>query len=106
MHWIESQEVQKYKTTVVDLSFIVTHTHQKIKDLFHCINFDYYDKCCENMFFFLSLFEYKKTKKIYTLVYFINFVFIFTFFLLQCKKIYALKLGNFLNLDPDPGLGP
>ena len=37
---------------------------------------------------------------------FMNFAFIFTFFLLQRKKIYALKLGYFEILIPDPGLGP
>ena len=31
---------------VLDLSFIVTHVHQKLKALFCHINFDYYEKFC------------------------------------------------------------
>ena len=37
---------------------------------------------------------------------FMNFTFIFTFFLLQREKIYALNFGYFQNLGADPGLGP
>ena len=45
-----------------------------------------------SVFFLLSI----KREKKYTLVmYFINFGFVFIFFLLQLKKIYALKLGYF-----------
>ena len=45
-----------------------------------------------SIFFLLSI---KRGKKYTLVMYFINFAFVFTFFLLQRKKIYALKLGYF-----------
>ena len=54
---------------VVDVSFIVTCTHQKIKALFCCINFDYavnfVKKCCFTFYF--PSFEYQERKEKYTL---------------------------------------
>ena len=53
---------------VVDLSFIVTCAHQKIKALFCHINFDY-AKNVKKWFVFLSTFfllNIKKKRKIYT----------------------------------------
>ena len=63
---------------VVDLSFIVTRAHQKIKALFFRINIDNDDKFCKKI---KSIKNEKSTH--------------FHIFLLQCKKIYALKLGYF-----------
>ena len=52
---------------VVDLSFVVTHTHQKIKALFCCINFECYKKFCRKIFLFLPFSsEYIKKRRIYT----------------------------------------
>ena len=48
---------------VLDLSFIETHKHQKIKGLFCRINFDCYNKFCQKCFsFYLFSFKYKKRK--------------------------------------------
>ena len=50
-------QARKWKEAgIVDLSFIVTCAHQKIKALFCHIIFDYYNKFCKKMFFSLSLF--------------------------------------------------
>ena len=45
-----------------------------------------------SIFFFLSI---KRGKKYTLVMYFINFAFVFTFFLLQRERIYAVKLGYF-----------
>ena len=60
----------KFRSRVVDLkfivSFIVTRTHQDIKALFCCLNFNYYDKFYKKMFFFyLFSFEYIKKRKMH-----------------------------------------
>ena len=54
---------------VVDLSFIVTCAHQKIKALFCRINFDYVKNAVKKCFVFVSTFfllSIKKKRKIYT----------------------------------------
>ena len=52
---------------IIDFSFIVTCTHQKIITLFCCINFDYYKKFHKKCFsFYLFSFEYIKKIKIHT----------------------------------------
>ena len=45
-----------FRAHVVDLFFIVTHVHQKIKALFCCINFDYTTNFVKKCFVFLSIF--------------------------------------------------
>ena len=82
------------RSRVLDLSFILTRTHQKIKALFWSINFDYKTKFS---------FEYKK-RNIYLIIviYFMNFMnfdFIFKFFLLERKKIYTRKIIVTLNFS-------
>ena len=55
-----------FRSRVVDLSFIVTHVHQKLKALFCCINFDYTKNFIKKMFylsFYFFFFEIKKEKK-------------------------------------------
>ena len=70
--------VAVFRPHVADLSFIVTLTHQKIKALFCCINFDYTKNLVKKCFvlFHLFSFEYKKRKEKYPL--------------------YSLKLQNLL----------
>ena len=111
------------RTHVVDLLFIVTRMHQKIKALFFRINFDYYKKFCKKNVFlsiFFSLKYIKRKKKNKTLnsiglqnltkfniyliivmyfVNFMNFVFILTFFLLKHKTMYTRKLIITLNFS-------
>ena len=61
-------------------------------------------------YFYLFSFEHKKRKKINTkldcasfnyniVMYFMNVALIFFYFFVQCKKVYALKLGFFQNLN-------
>ena len=58
-----------FRQHVADLSFMVTRTHQKIKALFCCIDFDYKKNLVKKCFVFFQLFsfEYKKRKEKYTL---------------------------------------
>ena len=58
--------LKSFRPRVVDLSFIVTRAHQKIKALFCRINFDYATNFVEKCFVFLSillLLSIKKEKK-------------------------------------------
>ena len=61
--------VAVFRQHVADLSFMVTRTHQKIKALFCCIDFDYKKNLVKKCFVFFQLFsfEYKKRKEKYTL---------------------------------------
>ena len=98
-------------------SFIHSNpAHQKIKALFYCISLDCYEKFYVKLFFFLSfcLSSIEKGKStlnpivlqnlfqhlfnysiVMYLMKFINFGFIFIFFLLHCKKMHALNVGYF-----------
>ena len=61
--------VAVFRSHVIDLSFIVTGTHQKIKPIFCCINFDYTKNFVKQCFVFFHLFPFKckKRKEKYTL---------------------------------------
>ena len=67
-NWICVDLWEILRPRVVYLSFIVTRTHQKIKALFCCINFDYTTSFVKKCFVFQFFsFEYKKRKAKYTL---------------------------------------
>ena len=53
-----------FRQRVVDLSFVVIHTSKNKASFWFCrINFDYYEKFCWKMFFYLFSFEYIKKEK-------------------------------------------
>ena len=61
--------VAVFRSHVIDFSFIVTGTHQKIKPIFCRINFDYTKNFAKQCFVFFHLFPFKckKRKEKYTL---------------------------------------
>ena len=64
--WKTSEVNDALRPRVVDLLFIVTRVHQKIKALFCHINFDYVTNFVKKCFVFLSillLLSIKKEKK-------------------------------------------
>ena len=121
--WRTKSPAYLFILSVVDLSFIVTRLHQKIKVLFCHINFDYYEEFCKKMFFLTFFFVQKKEKYplnsivLQNLLYhlfnysivtyfmnFMNFAFIFTFFI-QHKNIHT-KVRLHKNLGPNFELRP